>query len=338
MARAPRSMSEWRRSPATGDWHVNAPERAHPAALRAGPPAPGATAFACPYCPGAEQLVAAALLEEADAQGTWLSRVVPSARPALRVEEPEAAPVDGPGHYGLRASTPGLGAHEIVVESRQHDLDLFDYAPADFARMLRAWRARMRDLSRDSRLKSAVPLRERLAGRGDRHPCSELLALPHVPPLLARELYAAAEYRRVHGRCLHCALVDESGARLVARDDEVAALCPFASTSPFETWVMPGSHSTRFEHASDAVVDAAARLLARVVARMGIVLGRPAVRLWLHSAPLQEGDRDDFHWHVEIHPRIGPDDGWLAASGVAVNVVAPETAANWLNDGDEGTP
>ena len=132
MARAPRSMSEWRRSPATGDWHVNAPERAHPAALRAGPPAPGATAFACPYCPGAEQLVAAALLEEADAQGTWLSRVVPSARPALRVEEPEAAPVDGPGHYGLRASTPGLGAHEIVVESRQHDLDLFDYAPADF--------------------------------------------------------------------------------------------------------------------------------------------------------------------------------------------------------------
>jgi UDPglucose--hexose-1-phosphate uridylyltransferase len=194
----------------------------------------------------------------------------------------------------------------------------------------------MHDLGRDRRLLVVVP--RSTADAGGTRPRSELLGLPRVPPVLERKLFHAAEHRQGQGSCLYCDLAAEAGERQVAREGDSVAFVPWATRSPFECWVMPALHDSRFDRATDQRVDEVARLLAFVVGRFGTVLERPRLNLWLHSAPLHEGERDDFHWHVELHPDLGGlDASWADAAGIAVNPVAPETAALWLRDGtDEG--
>jgi UDPglucose--hexose-1-phosphate uridylyltransferase len=327
-------MSEWRRSPVSGEWYVIAPERVHPEALRSGqPPGRSAASSLCVLCLGAPLDGRAALYTEFAADGRWAVRVVPAHRPALRVEDGGVSEARG----RQRVAGPGLGAHEVVVESPDHLLSLYDYGPSEFARVLRAWRARMHDLAGDRRLLVVVPRRSEGGGRS--HPHSELLGLPLVPPVLERKLFIAAEHRHQQGACLFCALAAEAGERLVARDGESVAFTPWAPRSPFECWVMPSLHDARFDRTSDQRLEEVARLLAFSVGRLATVLERPRMTLWLHSAPLQEGERDDFHWHVELHPEIGGiDTAWADAAGVAVNPVAPELAAQWLREGtDEGS-
>ncbi|MFM2152528.1 MAG: hypothetical protein RL199_963 [Pseudomonadota bacterium] len=328
-------MSEWRRSPVSGEWQVIAPERAHPEALRSGLPGRSAFASRCGWCagpPGEERI----LYEERSSDGRWSLRVVPSPRPALRVEDGDAS--ETRGRY--RVASPGLGAHEVVVESPDHHRSLYEYAGVDFVRVLTAWRARMHDLARDRRLLVVVPRRiEPAGGRLGTHPCSELLALPRVPTNLERKLFVAAEHRRIEGSCLYCDLASEAGERLVAREGDSVAFVPWAAPSPFACRIVPVSHDSRFDRISDHRLAETARLLSLLVGRIGAVLERPRLTLWLHSAPLHEGERDDFHWHIELRPDLcGADDGWGEAAGVSVNPVAPETAARWLReDGHEGT-
>jgi UDPglucose--hexose-1-phosphate uridylyltransferase len=49
--------------------------------------------------------------------------------------------------------------------------------------------------------------------------------------------------------------------------------------------------------------------------------------LALHSSPLGEFARDDYHWHVEVIPHpphlLGPEWG----TGILINPIAPEHSA-----------
>jgi UDPglucose--hexose-1-phosphate uridylyltransferase len=159
-----------------------------------------------------------------------------------------------------------------------------------------------------------------------------------VPALFERKLFVAAEHRRLEGTCLYCDLALEAGERLVASDGGAVAFVPWAAASPFTCRVMPSSHDSRFDRTGDIRLAEVARLLALVVARIGSALDRPRLVLWLHTAPLHEDERDDFHWHVDLRPELGGvDDGWTEAAGVSVNSVSPELAARWLREGgDEG--
>jgi UDPglucose--hexose-1-phosphate uridylyltransferase len=62
------------------------------------------------------------------------------------------------------------------------------------------------------------------------------------------------------------------GRRVVAESAEAIALAPYASRSPFETWVLPRRHQSRFEDAPSGEVAAVARLLRDVLRRMDAAL------------------------------------------------------------------
>ena len=50
------------------------------------------------------------------------------------------------------------------------------------------------------------------------------------------------------------------------------------------------------------------------------------------SAPLRERVDETYHWHWEIHPRLREIAGLELGTGLPVNPVAPEVAAQELLD------
>ena len=105
------------------------------------------------------------------------------------------------------------------------------------------------------------------------------------------------------------------------------AIAPYAPRYPFETWILPRSHGSRFEDAGRHEYESLARMLKLVLSRMDKALERPPFNLIIHSAPLSEEVSEYYHWHVEIMPKLTRTAGFESGTGFYINPTSPEEAA-----------
>lgn len=258
----------------------------------------------------------------------WTLRVVPNKYPALTADDAPGPATDGEPHQ-----LPGYGVHEVIVETERSDADLGDLSVSAVAAFLRTLRDRVRTHAADRRLAQVVVFKNHgeTAGATIRHAHTQLLGLPLVPGGIARELDGARAYYQAHGRCFFCdAMADAS--RMIDKGDAGAALAPFAPRLPYETWIVPRRHHSHFEAVEDAEFESLAALLRRTLRRLAGILERPPYNLILHSAPLREAPRVDYHWHLEIIPRVTNLAGFELGTGWHINPVRPEEAARRLKE------
>jgi UDPglucose--hexose-1-phosphate uridylyltransferase len=330
-------MPELRKDPVLGRWTIVATERVvRPADLR-GPRAPR-RGGPCVFCPGHEHETPPELLAYRDGPTAapdspgWRVRVVPNKFPALRRE----GALERRGH-GLYDLVSGVGAHEVVVESPDHDRDLGALAVPALEDVVRAYRDRLLELRRDERLRAAVVFKTRglATATGLEHPHAQILATPILPTVLGEEIEQARLYHDYRERCLFCDIVQQElddGRRLVVVGEHVLAFSPFASRGPFETWILPRRHSAAFESAWPNEQQDLARVLHAVLAALDRLLDEPPLTLLVHTAPFADAESPSFHWHVEVTPQVLPGTGFARGSGLVVNPLPPEDAARFLRD------
>lgn len=232
------------------------------------------------------------------------------------------------GEPDLFTSRSAEGTHEVLINSPEHLTAMAELSDEGFAAAVATWRERMRAHGEASYLQLIVN-EGGSAGASLEHTHAQLYALPFVPAAVARERERVGAYgeRTAGGGLLSDVLVEEvrRGERLVAIDDEAALVCPWASHSPFELRVIPRRETARFEEdeAGAAMIATAMRALARLFD------GPPELNLWVRTAPR---GADQFHWHVDIAPRLTIKAGFELGTGVDINVYPPERAASDLKE------
>ena len=82
------------------------------------------------------------------------------------------------------------------------------------------------------------------------------------------------------------------------------AFAPYASRSPYETWVAPRRHAASFGDVTDEVLDALAEPLPAALAALRRVLGGPAHNLVLQGVPSGEEATEYFLWRLQVVPRL----------------------------------
>jgi UDPglucose--hexose-1-phosphate uridylyltransferase len=296
-------------------------------------PQPAAT---CPFCPGHERETPAEVLSYRNAgaanQAGWWMRVVPNKYPALRVE----GEVDA-GAVGIFDRMNGIGAHEVIIETPDHDQSLSGLTEERLAHVFFAYRDRFHDLKRDIRLKYIQVFKNHgaLAGATISHAHSQLLAFPSVPPAIRAELEGAERHFVQRERCVFCDVVYQerlAQERMVLTTEHFVAMTPYASRFPFEVMVLPRRHASHFEHADDACIRNLGMVMKSILQRLEAVLEKPAYNFVLHTAPVQDGPLQHYHWHIEILPKLTRVAGFELGTGVFVNPTAPEEAAQFLRD------
>src|SRR4051794_13347123 len=261
-------------------------------------------------------------------------RGVPNLYPALGSQDgavdPGADPLAaGRGEPDLFPVKAAAGAHEVIVNTPQPFNSLAALELDQLQVAMDVWRERMR--THDSAAYVHVIVNEgREAGASLPHTHAQLYALPFVPAAIARERERFTAYSdRTQGRNLLEDLLQEEvrrRERIVAIDAEAVAIAPFASRVPFQLQLVPRRPRARFE--DDGPLGAA--LLHDVIGRLGRVLGAlPPLNMWVRTAP---AGAEYFCWRIDLMPRLTHLAGLELGTGVNLNIVAPERAAELLRD------
>ena len=264
--------------------------------------------------------------------GDWKVRVVPNLYPALSDGEadPGTDPLaSGRGEPDLFASRPATGAHEVVINAPDPVTSLAELDPGQVDTAMSVWRERMRAHD-DAAYVHVIVNEGKEAGASLPHTHAQLYALPFVPAAVARERERFTAYSdRTQGRNLLEDLVQEEvrrRERIVAIDDEAVAIAPFAARVPFHLQVAPRMPIARFSDDGPT----GGRLVHEVLNRLRATLGAlPPLNMWVRTAPR---DAATFCWRIEIMPRLAQLAGLEIGTGVHLNVLAPEDAAQRLRD------
>jgi UDPglucose--hexose-1-phosphate uridylyltransferase len=318
-------MSQLRLDPLTGRWVVLASERSERpfAFLERSLPVEGDPTRPCPFCPGQEDSIPPAL-ETYGPGGRWLVRVVPNLYPAFDGNAPMVVTHLGP----VFTQAPASGIHEVLVLTSDHNASWADLPEAHSGLVMAAIRDRMEEHASVAGLRysQAVVNRGREAGASIEHPHGQLLSMPFVPGEIADEL---GGFARFQGNCLLCAVADaeeEAGHRVVYADEQVVVVCPFWSGTPYQMLIIPRRHSPHLHRAAPADLAAVGRSIQLTLAAMRARLGDVAYNVMLHSAPYRVSS--DYHWHAHVLPKVTTRGGFELGSGVLINVMAPERAAD----------
>jgi len=111
--------------------------------------------------------------------------------------------------------------------------------------------------------------------------------------------------------------------------------CPWWSGVPYEVMIAPRAHLPRVDQSGDAVGECA-RAVGRALTLLREIVGDIPYNLVVHTAPTQS--TGDFHWHVHVWPRLTIQAGFEQGTGILVNQVAPERAAEQFRGAGLRTP
>ena len=337
-------MSTLRKDPVSNGWVIIAEERGIRPTDFAWESPPVRKTGLCPFCGGNESSTPPEIIafrSEGSAPNTvgWSVRTIPNKYAALHVE----GNLDRYGE-GIYDMMNGIGAHEVIIETPEHDAHMGFYSRRKMEEIIFMYLERYRDLFKDKRLRYIQIFRNYGAGAGAtlEHPHSQLIALPITPRWVKEELYCALNYYRLKERCLFCDIVNQetrSRQRVVFENDSFVTIEPFASKFPFETWLFPKEHVHDFSLTTQTQVSDLAQALQRTLYAIAKCLNNPPLNYILHSAPrLLEFDLPvsditvemDYHWHIEIFPRVTRMAGFEWGTGFYINPLAPERAAEHL--------
>lgn len=332
-------MSELRRDPVIGRWVIIAPERAlRPEQLLA--PSQAQSGAPCVFCDGQEhrdpnEIYAVRAHGTARNTPGWQVRVLPNKFPVLRIEGKLVR--EGIGMFDMMS---GVGAHEVIVETPDHTLELADLPESHIVNVLRAYRERMNDLGGDNRFKYVLIFKNQgfQAGATMVHAHSQLIATPVTPKRVKEELTGAQRYYDFKRRCVFCDIIKQESRltreRLVFENDTFVVISPFAARVPFETWILPKQHNCDYVNISDVEYLGLAEALKTSLLKLRSVLDNPPFNYLIHTAPFRRPRagywatiQNDFHWHLEVIPRLTRPAGFEEGSGFYINPVTPEEAA-----------
>jgi UDPglucose--hexose-1-phosphate uridylyltransferase len=302
----------------------------------------------CILCPGRESEIPSEITSirkpgtNPDTPG-WLVKAIPSLDPVFQKEGDL-----GRKGLGLYDKMNSVGANEILIESPEHTKRPEDIGPEHMAKVITLYKNRLVDLQEDSRVRYILIYKNsgKDAGEIFSHPISFLIATPVIPKKVKDELDSAKQYYSYKERCIFCDIIREElrvGERIILETKHFIAFCPYAAKFPFESWIIPKKHSCSFNEIDSEEIDDMGRIFTSLLRKLRTVLSEPPFNYFLHSAPNMIPRKDywhtlgeDYHWHLEIIPRLRRISGFEWGSGFYILQTSPENAAKYLREVSNG--
>ncbi|HEY1262910.1 MAG TPA: galactose-1-phosphate uridylyltransferase [Terriglobales bacterium] len=329
-------MPELRQNAFTKEWVIIATERAkRPEDMVVRRPVKAVPSYnpSCPFCPGNEDKTPPELLcVYGENDNSWQVRVVPNKFSALaRDVQPQRV------IHRSRRTINGFGVHDVIIETPDHAQVMALMTDSQVADVLRIYKARYSELSLDPRIAHVTIFKNHGvdAGTSLEHPHSQLVATPVISVQVRQRFQEALRHYDDYGDCMFCQAIEEElgeGKRIVLATQHFVALELFASATPFCTHIYPRRHMASFGDISAAELTDLGRVLRSVLAKLYHGLENPDFNYTIRTAPAELIGARYFHWYLSVIPRLTRVAGFELGSGMFINTVLPEAAAEFLRN------
>jgi len=334
-------MPEFRQNPATRQWVILSPERtSRPNCFIT--PSKSADAkqgeLNCPFCPGNEHMTPPETLRVSNAcvvlgNDKWSVRSVPNKYPALAY-----ARENGETHENFFVKVQGNGCHEVMVDTPLHFQAMHEMSDSQIRDIIFAYLNRYREFITIPHIRSIVLFKNAgaMAGCSIEHPHTQILASALVPRDIQERLDIAIQHYEKHDSCLYCRMLDmelREKKRIVLETEHFVVFHPFASKSPYETWILPRRHTSCFGEVTELEALELGFLLREILRCFGEELGAFDYNYLVQSVPLNGNGRVStgrYHWHAQVIPKLTMPAGFEVATGMYINPVMPEASAKTL--------
>ncbi|MBN1870614.1 MAG: galactose-1-phosphate uridylyltransferase [Candidatus Omnitrophica bacterium] len=246
---------------------------------------------------------------------------------------------------GLYDVIDGLGAHEIVIETPEHLTNMADLDIDQIQTVFEAYSSRMQELEKNPNFRYALAYKNygpTAGGSRGEHTCSHIVATPVRPLRVKEKLVGAKKYFDAHRRCIYCDLIAQElqfRERIVCETQHFLALTPFAARFLFEIWIFPKAHHCDFPKGVVGKENDLALMMKILLLKIHEGLDDPAYNFVVQTAPFARGslgDRvwetieEDYHWHIELMPRLTREAGFEKGTGFYICPIPPEDMAEYL--------
>ncbi|MGQ9507065.1 MAG: galactose-1-phosphate uridylyltransferase [Candidatus Bathycorpusculaceae bacterium] len=303
-----------------------------------------AKAGVCPMCPSNENMTPPAVLaylksgkgirKVRDKDGfrhkNWFIRCVPNLYPAFTPPKEGESPRQFLKSHELGVA---FGHHEVLVESPNHDEHPADAEIPQLTHVINGYIDRLREFSEKPYVQYVSIFRNHglEAGASLSHAHSQIIATPFIPKIVADEMRESRKFWMQNGKCVFCAIIkkERDGPRLVFENSRFLAFTPYASINPLEFWIFPKKHEATLLEMSKNEVKTFAETLKTCLKGLKNLVNDPPYNYGFHLA-INKKAKEHYHWHLEVYPQLATWAGFEKSTGVYINTVTPEVAAESL--------
>ena len=132
-------------------------------------------------------------------------------------------------------------------------------------------------------------------------------------------------------KCVFCDILEKEAksSRLIYVNAEFMVFAPYASINPMEFWIVPKKHASNILDLTGAQVKMLAKALKLSLKALKDVVNDPPYNYGFHLS-INEDSKDYYHWHLTVYPKLSIWAGFELSTGIYINTVTPETAAESL--------
>lgn len=326
-------------------WVVIATERSRRPTDLVKQKSPAASSSVCPLCVGNENMTPPATMlyikendkvvrckdpVTGDRTKNWLVRCIPNMYPAFT---PPKQPGDGENIFQTPSLGSAIGHHEVIVESPIHNEDPAHASLPQLELVIKAYRDRLKEFSAKPYIKYVSIFRNYgiEAGASLSHAHSQVIATPIVPTTILEELSASKRFFIENQKCVFCQIIEreKDGPRVIFENRFFLVLAPYASINPLEFWIVPKKHSANILSMSSSEMKGFAEILKLSLQALGTLVNDPPYNYGFHLS-IDPQDQESYHWHLEVYPKLSTWAGFEKSTGIYINTVTPETAAESL--------
>ncbi len=300
----------------------------------------------CPLCPGNEHMTPPAVLVYLKSDGgikkakdkngfrhnNWLVRCVPNLYPAFTPPKRRTAKIETTQAGDL---VQAIGHHEVLVESPIHNDHPANAEISQLEYVVKAYIDRLDELSSKPYVKYVSIFRNyrQEAGASLSHAHSQIIATPFIPKTVEEECKTSKEIYEKNKKCILCDIIEKEidGPRLILENQHYVVFAPWASVHPLEFWILPKRHEITILEMSKTEVKKFAETLKACMSGVKNLLNDPPYNFGFHLA-INQDTRKYYHWHLEIYPKLAIWAGFEKSTGIYINTVAPEVAAESLRE------